>query len=69
MENEFCESLKGNVSDKKGGAILGLRLLEGRLVVLGSRGWAVLTMAGERRDLVTVPGTELIHRSANTASH
>ena len=50
------------VSDKKGGAILGLRLLEGRLVVLGTRGWAVLTMAGERRDLVTVPGTEIIHR-------
>ena len=50
------------MSDKKGGAILGLRLLESRLVVLGSRGWAVLTMTGERQQLVTVPGTEIIHR-------
>ena len=62
MENSVIVKRMLCVSDKKGGAILGLRLLEGRLVVLGTRGWAVLTMAGERRDLVTVPGTEIIHR-------
>ena len=60
------------VSDKKGGAILGLRLLESRLVVLGTRGWAVLTITGEALELVTVPGVEVIHSlnmlSLHTAS-
>ena len=42
-------------SDKKDGLILGLRLLDNRLVVIGVRGWAVLDMTGKMINIVTVP--------------
>ena len=38
--------------------IHGLRLLESRLVVVGAAGWAVLDMAGNILDRLTLPGME-----------
>ena len=52
IENPFKKPDK----DKKDGAILGLRLLNNRLIVIGSRGWAVLDMTGSLVSVVTVPG-------------
>ena len=38
--------------------IHGLRLLESRLVVVGAGGWAVLDMAGNILDRLTLPGMQ-----------
>ena len=43
-------------SNKRDGIVQGLRLLENKLVVIGSRGWVVMNMAGEVERRVAVPG-------------
>ena len=42
---------------KRDGIVQGLRLLENKLVVIGSRGWVVMNMSGELERRVVVPGT------------
>ena len=59
IENPFQSEIAGG--SKREGSIQGLRLLENKLVVIGSRGWAVLTMAGEVESRVRVPSSQYIH--------
>ena len=49
---------------KRDGSVQGLRLLENKLVVIGSRGWVVMNMSGEVERRVMVPG-----RSSSTYLH
>ena len=54
IENPFQDEAGG--CSKREGSVQGLRLLDNKLVVIGSRGWAVLNMAGEVERRVMVPG-------------
>ena len=56
IENPFQEEAGG--CSKREGSVQGLRLLDNKLVVIGSRGWAVLNMVGEVERRVVVPSTE-----------
>ena len=47
--------------------IHGLRLLESRLVVVGAAGWAVLDMAGNILESITLPAME--HSQGNVMAY
>ena len=53
IENPFQSSVVGG--NKRDGSIQALRLLENKLVVIGSQGWVVMNMAGEVERRVAVP--------------
>ena len=53
IDNPFQDGPAGQ--SKRDSSVQGLRLLDNKLVVIGSRGWAVLNMAGEVERKVMVP--------------